>query len=203
MSSDDNGLFVKESAKQLYSSNERYTYADYEKWDDDKRYELIDGQVYSMSAPSTSHQRISRELLFQFYIYLKGKPCEVFVAPYDVCLFGLGAKDSTVVQPDLIVVCDKSKLDSKKCNGAPDLVIEILSPTNRSHDTLIKLNKYLEAGVKEYWIVDPVDRTLSVYILYGEHYIINMYGDSSTVPVNVLDGCTINLSEVFSEIFPN
>jgi Uma2 family endonuclease len=201
VNSDDNRLFVNESAPRLYSDtdNKRYTYADYEKWGDDERFELIDGQAYSMAAPSTAHQSISRELLLQFGGFLKGKPCKVFTAPYDVCLYGMGDEDSTVVQPDLIIVCDKAKLDLKRCNGAPDLVIEILSPSYRSHDTLIKLNKYLDAGVKEYWIADPADRTLSVHILSGGHYTINMYGASANVPVHVLDGCIISLREVFAE----
>ena len=116
---------VNEAARK-YDRDKRYTYADYESWDDENRYELIDGVVYMMSAPSIEHQGILVELSRQLANFLVGKPCRVFVAPCDVCISGLGDEDDSVVQPDIFVVCDESKLDKKYCNGAPDMVIEIL-----------------------------------------------------------------------------
>jgi Uma2 family endonuclease len=195
--SKDKSMAVKESAEPLYSSEQRYTYADYASWETEDRYELIDGRAYIISAPSQAHQSIVGELHGQFWNYLKGKPCKVLLSPFDVCLFGLGDDDYTVVQPDLIIVCEKSKLDGKRCNGAPDLAIEVLSPSSRTHDRLRKFNKYLEAGVREYWIVDPDDKYLTAHVLNGEQYTTKMYDDSSNAPVFILDGFEINMSDVF------
>ena len=182
---------VKEAA-------ERYTYADYAKWDDDVRRELIDGAIYLMSpAPTLNHQRILRKLSWQLENFLRGKPCELFVAPCDVCLNAAGDDDKTVVQPDIFVVCDKSKLDGKRCNGAPDMIVEILSPSSKSRDMLIKFSKYLEAGVREYWIVDPADKTTSVCLLKDREYIITDYSEGDTISVNTLKDCKVDMSEVF------
>jgi len=185
-----------------------YTYADYAGWDDEKRYELIDGFVYMMSSPSEAHQTISLELSRQLGNFLRGNPCKAFVAPFDVCLFGKGDSDTTVVQPDLLIVCDKSKLDGRRCNGAPDMVVEILSPSTASKDRLLKFKKYLEAGVKEYWIVDPAYMTVTVNILSDGVYTGQMYGiidedgktiEDSELPVHILDGCVIKLNDIFDE----
>jgi Uma2 family endonuclease len=125
----------------------RYTYADYQTWNDGVRYELIDGVVYMMSpAPNRAHQELSGELFNQFYNYLKGKKCKVYAAPFDVRLSDK-EHEKTVLQPDITVVCDPSKLDKKGCKGAPDMVVEILSPSNAERDTTLKLRKYLQAGV--------------------------------------------------------
>ena len=177
----------------------KYTYADYASWDDEDRCELIDGVVYNMSSPSQAHQRMSMEISGQLWTLLKGKTCEVFPAPFDVCLNGLGDKDETVVQPDIIVVCDKSKLDGKKCNGAPDLVIEILSPSTLSLDKVIKYNKYLQTGVKEYWVIDPVEKTVIVHLLENGKFVTSAYGPTGTIPVSVLDDCTISADDLFGE----
>jgi Uma2 family endonuclease len=176
-----------------------YTYDDYLSWDDGVRYELIDGVVYMMSpAPNRAHQMISRELSRQFSNYLKGKKCEVYAAPFDVRLNNED-KNDTVVQPDITVVCDPSKLDDKGCVGAPDMVLEILSPSTSSRDKTVKFKRYLRAGVREYWIVDPMDRTLTVHILDGEHYRTATYGDDEKAPVHVLEDCIIDLAEVFGK----
>jgi Uma2 family endonuclease len=188
----------------------RYTYADYKKWDDDVRREIIGGSVYMMSAPTVEHQGISGELFRQFANYLVGKSCRVFAAPLDVRLFAPAESevddesDTDVVQPDIVVVCDRAKLHREGCRGAPDLAVEILSESNRSHDTLLKFNKYLEAGVREYWVVDPSDKTLYVHTLIktaeGNHYQTAAYDADAEVKVNILEGCSIKMNEVFGAL---
>ena len=173
-----------------------YTYADYLAWPDDIRYELIDGTPYLMASPSETHQAILFELAGQFWNFLKGKPCRAFTAPFDVRLNPKNG-DDIVVQPDLLVVCDVSKLDGKACAGAPDLIVEILSPSTALMDRFVKFNRYLYAGVREYWIVDPETRTVAAHFLKDGQYVINTYGETDTVCVNVLPGCEISLSDLF------
>ena len=177
---------------------QRYTYEDYCSWDDDKRWELIDGFPYAMSAPNRKHQEISGNIFSLLHNFLKGNPCKVYAAPFDVRL-NADTYDDTVVQPDLLVVCDKSKLNNKGCTGAPDMVIEILSPSTAMLDRFLKFNQYLRAGIKEYWIVDPDSRTVSVYILKNGEYVAHAYGNGEPIPVHVLKGCTIDMQEVFEE----
>ena len=178
----------------------RYTYDDYCSWDDDKLWELIDGVPYAMAGPSQKHQEISMQLGSLIRNFLVGKPCKVFAAPFPVRLnaaFG----DNTVLLPDLLVVCDMEKLDGKSCVGAPDMTIEILSPSTAMRDKVLKLKRYLSAGVREYWIVDPDSKSISVHLLANSQYIINAYacGEDETVLVHVLEGCVIALAEVFEE----
>jgi len=190
---------VNEAVRKYNALGKKLTYADYASWDDDNRYELIDGVVHAMSAPNAAHQRVLVELTRQIANYLVGKPCEVFAAPFDICLMGKGDEDDTVVQPDILVICDERKLENGKyCNGAPDLAIEILSPSTASLDRIKKLNKYLQAGVREYWIVDPVDKNVVVNILKNGKYVISKYVETETLPVNILDNCNISLPDVFS-----
>ena len=181
----------------LPKKKRHYTYADYCTWDDDERWELIDGEPCAMTAPAITHQRISRELSGQLWQFLKGKPCEMLSAPVDVLLNAAGNDDDDVFQPDIIVVCDEAKLGEKYCNGAPDMVIEIVSPSTAPHDKVRKFNKYLRAGVREYWIVDPADKTVQVYILENGKYLATNYGEADTIPAHVLEGCKIRLSDVF------
>ena len=177
-----------------------YTYADYATWGDDVRCELIDGVVYMMApGASQSHQSASGELFRQFANFLFGKPCKVFHPPFDVCLNADGDDDKTVVQPDLFVVCDRSKLDGKRCNGAPDLVIEILSPSSASRDTLLKFNKYMQAGVREYWIVDTEDKIVRVCLLRDGKYEFTDFIEPDTIQVSILEGCQIELKRVFTD----
>jgi len=191
---------VKETALKYHidQGGKRYTYADYVSWDTEDRYELIDGVAYLMSTPLVIHQRILRKLLVRFDIFLEGKKCEVFCAPFGVRLFGRGDDDDTVVQPDILVICNQSKMDEKGGNGAPDLIIEILSPSNPRHDKVRKFNKYLQAGVREYWIVDPESKTVSVHILENGKYVTREYADTDTISVHVLEGCKINMPDVFA-----
>lgn len=191
-----------------------YTYADYASWDDEARYELIDGVPYidgrpftgvpgtvtMMSPPpSRNHQSISMEISGQLWDFLKGKPCEVYTAPFSVRL-NAAYGDDNIVEPDIVVVCDKSKLDDKGCKGPPDMVVEILSPSSARLDRVYKFNKYLQAGVREYWIVDPDSRTVSVHVLDDGVYVAGAYTDKDMAPVSVLNGCRINLEGVFAKI---
>ena len=180
-------------------NDKRYTYADYAGWDTKDRYELIDGVPNMLASPTDEHQRISGNLFAELHNFLRGKPCKIRSAPYDVRLHAAGDDDDTVVQPDIVVICDHSKLDAKGCNGAPDLVIEILSGSSASRDKVLKFNRYLNAGVREYWIIDPDSRTVMVNILDNGRYYNTAYDDDDAIPVHVLAGCTISLSDVFAE----
>lgn len=181
------------------NSDGKYTYFDYITWDDEKRYELIDGIPYMMSpAPTQRHQEVSGALFNQFYTFLKGQSCKIFSAPFDVRL-NVDCGDDTVFQPDLLIVCDHSKLDGKCCKGAPDLVIEIVSPSTARTDRVIKYQKYLAAGVKEYWIVEPDTKTIQVCILENGRYYMTAYDDTASVTVSILEGLQISLPDVFAE----
>ena len=182
----------------------RYTYADYQTWGDDTRVELIDGVIYNMAAPSQKHQWLLFELgaLFREHLKSRGAGCRVLVAPSDVRLNSDKA-DDTVVQPDLFIVCDKNKLDGQNCNGAPDLVVEILSPSTASRDRVLKFNQYLAAGVREYWIIDMRDNTIQVHTLTDEKYTTRSYAqleedDRPQVPVGIFEGFSIDLVALFA-----
>lgn len=150
-----------------------YSYSDYLLWEFKERVELIKGFIMKMSpAPSMSHQTVSQNLSGCFYENFKRQSCRIFVAPFDVRLPIKSAKKyTTVVQPDLCVICDENKLDERGCNGSPDLMVEIISPNNSKHDINTKFNLYKEAGVLEYWIIEPYDKILLVYTLKNEEYI--------------------------------
>ncbi len=155
--------------------NGSYTYADYLKWKFEERLELFRGKIFKMSpAPNRYHQEISGNLYFNLAKVLKKGFCNLYAAPFDVRLVKAKAEDetvTTVVQPDLCVICDKDKLDDKGCIGAPDLVVEILSPGNSKKEMGIKFDLYLENEVKEYWIVDPTAKTVLIYILQNNEFI--------------------------------
>ena len=183
--------------------SQSYTYADYLLWTVAERFELIKGKVFKMSpAPNTAHQRIVGALYFQLAQYVKGKSCEVFVAPFDVRL-SPRKKDTeitTVVQPDICVVCDSDKIDEKGCLGAPDLIVEILSPGNNKKELKHKYEVYEESGVKEYWIIHPQEQTLMVYTLVADQYQpgkLLTNGDQVNSPL--FPGFTLDLNEIFPE----
>lgn len=189
----------------LPAERERFTFADCLAWDEDERVELIYGEVFMMAPPSSRHREISVELTRQLANFLEGKRCRVYSAPFGVRLFEQDGDEpedvDTMVEPDISVVCDRSKIDERGCKGPPDLIIEILSPSNRRHDRLVKLNLYQHAGVREYWIVDPDTQSVQVFLpdAGGSFRIHEEYGPKDIAKVNVLEGCFIELSKVFSE----
>lgn len=181
-----------------------YTYADYLKWTFDERVELIKGKIFSMSpAPGSVHQRISHRLGLKLGNYLEGKSCEVFTAPFDVRLPRRSIDDEeiiTVVQPDVCVICDPAKVDDKGCLGTPDIVVEILSPGNNKTELKNKHTVYEEAGVLEYWIIHPVEKTFFKYLLIDGHFQASLMltlGDEVTTPI--LPGFVLSLDELFAE----
>ena len=187
------------------NENERYSYADYLTWDDGKRWELIDGQAFCMSpGPGRQHQKLSVVLTNLFYNYLQGKTCEVYTAPFDVRLVDTD-KDvpdeyiETVVQPDILVVCDPKKLDEKGVKGAPDLVIEILSPSSARNDMIVKYQIYERFGVKEYWVVHPFEQLVQVFKLQenAKYGIPDRYGTGDVISVGLLGDLKIDLNQVF------
>jgi Uma2 family endonuclease len=180
-----------------------YTYGDYISWSEDERWELIDGVAYMMAAPNTKHQRLIREMSVQIYAFLSGADhndnCEMFFAPFDVRLPDADEDDRDVkstVQPDIVIICDPGKLDEKGCRGAPDFVIEILSPSTASRDSITKMELYERHGVKEYWIVDPINDLVFVRVIGKDA----RYGSTKTfktkdvIEATVLPGLAVKLT---------
>lgn len=173
---------------------EMITLEQYETLPENRRVEVFENVVYDMASPSQIHQTLSMELSNIIYNYIKNKKglCQVFHAPFDV---KLSDKPFTIVQPDIMVICDKDKLDGKRCNGAPDFIIEIVSPSNPADDYIRKLYYYKNYGVREYWIVDPRRRTVTVN--YFEDNILSVqYLFDSIIKVNIFDDLYINFSDI-------
>jgi Uma2 family endonuclease len=174
----------------------RHTYADYLGWGEEQHYELIDGLAWRMApTPELVHQEVAGEIYRQLANALQGKPCRALIAPVDVRLPRASEADEevdTVVQPDVLVVCDAAKLDRRGVRGAPDLVIEVVSPASASHDHVVKRAVYERAGVREYWLVHPWDRLVTRYLLAGAEYgkpeVQELAGET---PVAVLPGVAI------------
>ena len=182
-----------------------FTYADYLKWNFKERIELIQGRIFKMSpAPNTLHQIILGKLFVPLYQFLEKKSCQVFPAPFDVRLPSRNKKTdaeiTTVVQPDICVVCDRQKIDERGCCGAPDLIIEILSPGNSKKEIRIKFELYQEAGVKEYWIINPVEENLIIYTLNSEGIFGGgkMYAGDDVVKSHAISGFQIEANEIFT-----
>jgi len=184
------------------------SYSDYLQWDKG-RWELIDGEVFDMTpAPSRQHQKISGELFAEIHQKLKDSHCEVYAAPFDVRLPDhdqvSDAEIMTVVQPDIVVVCDLAKLDDRGCLGAPELVIEILSPATAVKDLKNKRELYERHGVGEYWLVHPLDKLFRVYVLgadgrYGKDEI---YADDDVIVSHTVEGVSIDLVDIFGPLLP-
>lgn len=184
-------------------SKDKYTYADYLTWPEGERWEIFDGVPYMQAAPTWQHQSISRELLRQFSNHLLNKPCQVFAAPFDVCIPELNEGDeeisNVISQPDIVVICDESKLRKTGYFGPPELIIEITSPSTGKMDRLIKFNKYEKVGVKEYWIVEPEQKIVSVFVLqdnnrYGRP---DVFSEEDQITVSIFPDFSIDLKLVF------
>ncbi len=174
--------------KQLYTSE------DYWNLPEGQRAELIDGQLYAMAPPSFIHQKLVQQFgrMIGNHIADKKGDCEVVPAPFAV---NLDANDQTWVEPDLSVICDRNKLSDRGCEGAPDWIIEIVSPGNPKNDYTVKLFKYRTAGVREYWIVNPMKKVVLTYIFEGIEDV-NIYSFDDEMPVYVFDGLTIKVSDL-------
>ncbi len=184
--------------------DERFTYGQYYHWDDGERWELIDGVPYNMTpAPRRRHQGILIHVASRIENFLRDKPCQIYSAPFDVRLPDFDEQDDdevpTVVQPDLVVVCDEKKLDDRGCRGAPDLVVEILSSSTSRKDLTVKFDLYERAGVREYWIIHPSEESLMIFTLGrdGTYGRPQGYGRGDRVTSTVLEGLELDLEEVF------
>jgi len=187
--------------------NQNYSYVDYLTWQFKEAIELIKGKIMLMSpAPNVEHQRIERKLLLAIGLYLKGKKCEVFPAPFDVRLYDrkkslLASEDiHTVVQPDLCVICNPELLDSQGCNGAPDWIIEILSKGNSKREMKIKYELYAESGVMEYWLVYPAQQAIHQFVLdeQGVYQLKAMYTDDDVITPYLFPELAIDVTDIFT-----
>jgi Uma2 family endonuclease len=202
---------MKRMADPIRKDDQRYTYGEYREWADDERWELIDGVAWNMSpAPSRRHQEIVGAVFSAFYNGSAGGPCRVYVSPFDVLLPDFAAmKDdevTTVVQPDVLVFCDTKVLTDAGATGPPTLLVEVLSPSTAAKDMRIKLELYERHGVREYWIVDPGNRFVEVFVLgedrkYPSEPKLSVYDRrnplSLSPSISELAGVTINLAELF------
>lgn len=188
--------------------NRGFTYGDYKNFPDDERWEIIDGVPYNMSpAPSRIHQKLSGNIFTAFSVYLKGKTCDVYHPPFDVRIPDTDENDDdieTTVQPDMTVVCDPNKLDSKGCKGAPDLIVEIISPSTGRKDLKEKFYRYERAGVKYYWLVYPDEQVVVIYTLNdeGTYGRPDAYAETDIINVSLFEDLQIDLSDIF-EIDPS
>lgn len=177
-----------------------YTVGDYLNWQFEEMVELIKGKIFKMSpSPRSYHQAISGNLYFELRTIIKKSKCKIFDAPFDVYLKGIDSNNDTVVQPDICIICDKNKIQERGCVGAPDMIVEIISPSTMKKDLDSKFHLYEENGVNEYWIVMPEYKIISVYIL-GNSHIYNHLGDFSIgqqVPVFTLNDTNIQTESIF------
>lgn len=182
----------------LQTQSNFITLEQYEALPENVRAEIFDGVIYNMASPSQEHQAILTELLVTIRTYIKEKVgnCSIFPAPFDV---KLSDRPLTVVQPDIMIVCDNDKLDGNRCNGAPDFIVEIVSPGNPADDYIRKLYYYQHYGVREYWIVDPRRRCVTVYFFEKNIFSIP-YTFESTIKVNIYDDLYINFSEIINSL---
>ena len=185
--------------------SKEYTYADYMKFEFEEMVELIRGKIFRMRpAPRSTHQKLSINLSGLIWSYLRGEKCQIFSAPFDVILPLVNKKRekaTTVVQPDICVICNPDMVEEAGCFGAPDWIIEILSPHTRKKDLQLKYDVYEEAGVKEYWIVMPLEKLIEVFILEnGKYKRIKTYAQDDEVTSFTLPELTLKLEEVFEKL---
>lgn len=186
-----------------YTEYGSYTYADYLTWEIDHMVELIKGKVFrqAAAAPRRIHQEVSGKIFAKLYTLLERKECKVYAAPFDVRLPVKSRKHediNTVVQPDICVICDPEKLDDLGCVGAPDLIMEILSPSNNKKELQNKYEVYEESGIKEYWIIHPYEKTLLVYTLTDRKYVPSkLFTLGDRVPSQCIQGFVLDLDELF------
>ncbi len=181
----------------------QYTYSDYLLWQFSERVELIKGFIKKMSpAPSRKHQKVSMNLSYVLTSFFKKKKCNLYAAPFDVRLpIKNGKKDTTIVQPDLCVICDEAKLDDQGCNGAPDLVVEILLPNNSKYDVDTKFNLYQESEVKEYWVIEPTEKIVLVYTLQNQKFIgLKPFTEGEIIESPLFPEMKIAVTDVFNKI---
>lgn len=196
----------QDKVNEPFSAYGRYSYADYLSWQLEEMVELIRGKVFrqAAAAPRRIHQGLTVALVTRFHEFLKGGSCKVYTAPFDVRLPVASRKHAdidTVVQPDLCVVCDPEKLDELGCVGAPDLIVEILSPGNNQKELQLKYDVYEASGVKEYWVIHPDERTLLIYTLEGgKYHPSRLFTLGDQVESQVLSGFVLDLDEVFGEV---
>ncbi len=194
----------QKQVEEPFTEYGKYSYADYLTWEIDEMVELIKGKVFKMAAaPTRKHQKISLVVSGILYNVLKGKPCEAYSAPFDVRLPIHSKKNEniyTVVQPDICVICDRSKLDDAGCIGAPDLIVEILSPGNNKKDLQDKYEVYEESGVQEYWIIHPDEQTLLVYTLSKKKYVPSrLFTLGDIVRSKCIPGFQLDMEELFKD----
>jgi len=185
-------LTVEEPRTATYTAERLYTAEDFFNWPEDERIELIDGKIYYLCAPTKKHQDLSMSLSLRFGIYLHGKSCRVYAAPFAVTF-----DFHSVLLPDIVIACNTDELEERGLKGVPDLVIEILSKSTASRDKVLKYNKYLAAGVKEYWLIDSVKEEIVVNLLRSGRYVARTYVKGDIIKVSVLDDLHINVSDLF------
>lgn len=197
---DSQNVYIREAQVPYYTKKQGdYTLEDYYEIPDDIRVELIDGVIYNMTASTFPHQLIAGFIYAKLLGHMmerKGE-CLPMISPLDV---QLDCDDKTIVQPDVIIVCNRDKIINRCLYGAPDFVIEVLSKSTRKKDTVIKLNKYMNAGVREYWMIDPVKKKVIVYDFEHDEYPV-IYGFDAKIPVQIWKGdCVIDFQEVYEHI---
>lgn len=196
---------TKSGIEEPFTEYGRYSYADYLTWKIEGMVEIIHGKVFKMAAaPKRRHQEILLKIASHLYYFLRSQDCKAFIAPFDVRLPAHSSKDTdiyTVVQPDICVVCDLNKLDDAGCIGAPDLIVEILSPGNNKKEIQNKYAVYEESGVKEYWIIHPEEQTLLVYMLRnGKYEPSKLFTLGDVVGSDCIQGFALDLDELFQNL---
>lgn len=190
-----------------YKTTRKITYEEYQALveSSDQRYELIGGEVYLLVSPSYSHQVVVNEIAWRFHNFFKDKPCQSLTSPLDVRLFGFATKfeeDPNVVQPDIVVICDKDKIQNGEYHGVPTLIVEVLSPSTKGKDLAAKLQLYFKSGVSEYWIVDPEERQVLHYSFTPEREIekFTLYHEGDTVISSGFKGLALPVQEIFPDL---